>query len=325
MKKLEWRDIAQYRLRKLLPKNNSKSEILKYSLGYSLALLAAGLNAFADVLPKPILEGDGITYAGLNPIAMTAIIFLINGVVFTGLAKKNNPIRDVGRNLKFLVLIGIAEITATTMFYFGLRETSAVNSVILSNTDFVFTAVLAMILFSEVLRKKEFFPLSLVIMGAVMIPIGLDLSANNFQLSEFVIGDLIIIVAGVFYGIEMNLFKHVSSRIDPRRILQIVSFVAGGAALAVVVLFQLPMDFRLSDMPIILTSGIFGIGLSILFLVIAVKYIGATRTMLVFTGQTLFGMLFAHLYLGEEIHTLHFVGFAAVFAGVALLCKKMSD
>ena len=325
MKKLEWRDIAYYRLRKLLPKDNSKSEILKYSLGYSLALLAAGLNAFADVLPKPILEGDGVSYAGLNPLAMTALIFLINGVVFTGLAKKNNPFKEVGRNLKFLILIGAAEITATTMFYFGLRETSAVNSVILSNTDFVFTAVLAMILFSEVLRKKEFFPLSLIIMGAVMIPISLDLYAHNFQLSEFVIGDLIIIFAGLFYGIEMNLFKHVSSKIDPRRILQIVSFVAGGIALAIVFAFQLPMDFRLSDMPIILSSGIFGIGLSILFLVIAVKYIGATRTMLVFTGQTLFGMLFAHWYLGEEIQTLHFVGFAAVFVGVALLCKKMAD
>jgi len=35
-------------------------------------------------------------------------------------------------------------------------------------------------------------------------------------------------------------------------------------------------------------------------------------------------MLFAHLYLGEELQMLHFVGFAAVFAGVALLCKKMS-
>ena len=266
----------------------------------------------------------GDTYSGLDPIAMTAVIFLINGVVFTGLAKKRNPIREVGRNLRFLILIGIAEITATTMFYFGLRETSAVNSVILSNTDFIFTAVLAMILFSEVLRRKELFPIALVIIGAVMIPVGLDLSAHNFQLSEFVIGDMIIILAGVFYGIEMNLFKYVSNKVDPRRVLQIVSFVAGGAALAVVFAFQLPMDFRLSDMPVILTSGIFGIGLSILFLVIAVKYIGATRTMLVFTGQTLFGMLFAHLYLGEELQMLHFVGFAAVFAGVALLCKKMS-
>ncbi len=295
----------------------------KLFLGYLLAVFAAVLNGLADILPKPILEGDGIAFSGLSPIVMTAIIFLINGVVFTGLAKKTNPVKDVGkRNFWILIVIGIAEITATTTFYFGLRETSAVNSVILSNTDFIFTTILAMIIFSEAFRRRESFPLSLIVFGAILIPVLLDLAANNFQMSQFVFGDFLVILAGLFYGIEMNLFRYVSDKVDAKRILQIISFVAGGIALLLAVLLQLPMNLRLIDMPSILVTGVLGIGLSILFLVVAVKYIGAIRTMLIFTTQTLFGMLFAHFYLGEELQLFHFVAFAAVFSGIAMLCKK---
>ncbi len=295
----------------------------KLFLGYLLAVFAAVLNGLADILPKPILEGDGIAFSGLSPIVMTAIIFLINGVVFTGLAKKTNPVKDVGkRNFWILIVIGIAEITATTTFYFGLRETSAVNSVILSNTDFIFTTILAMIIFSEAFRRRESFPLSLIVFGAILIPVLLDLAANNFQMSQFVFGDFLVILAGLFYGIEMNLFRYVSDKVDAKRILQIISFVAGGVALLLAVLLQLPMNLRLIDMPSILVTGVLGIGLSILFLVVAVKYIGAIRTMLIFTTQTLFGMLFAHFYLGEELQLFHFVAFAAVFSGIAMLCKK---
>ena len=295
----------------------------KLLLGYLLAVFAAVLNGLADILPKPILEGDGIAFSGLNPIVMTAIIFLINGVVFTGLAKKTNPVKDVGkRNFWILIVIGVAEIVATTTFYFGLRETSAVNSVILSNTDFIFTTILAMIIFSEAFRRKESFPLSLIVFGAILIPVFLDLGANNFQMSQLVFGDFLVILAGLFYGIEMNLFRYVSNKVDAKRILQIISFVSGGIALLIALLLQLPINLRLIDMPSILVTGVLGIGLSILFLVVAVKYIGAIRTMLIFTTQTLFGMLFAHFYLGEELQLFHFVAFAAVFSGIAMLCKK---
>ena len=295
----------------------------KLFLGYLLAVFAALLNGLADILPKPILEGDGNTFAGLSPIVMTAIIFLINGVVFTGLAKKTNPVKDVGRrNFWILIVVGIAEITATTTFYFGLRETSAANTVILSNTDFIFTTILAMIIFSEAFRRRESFPLSLIVFGAIIIPVLLDLSTDNFQMSKLVFGDFLVILAGLFYGIEMNLFRYISDKVDAKRILQIISFVAGGIALLLAVLLQLPINLRLIDMPSILVTGVLGIGLSILFLVVAVKYIGAIRTMLIFTTQTLFGMLFAHFYLGEELHLMHFVAFVAVFSGIAMLCKK---
>lgn len=327
MKKLEWRDTAYARIsRSLRPFQTKKGKVAKYSIGFSLAIAAAVLGGLSDVLPKPILEGDGIVFAGLNPIAMVAIMYLINGLVFTGISKKRNPVKDVGRrNFLILVIIGLAEITATATFYFGLKETSAANAAILGNSDIIFTTVIAMIFLREILKRKELGPFSLIIFGSIMIPIGLDLSRNNFQLSQFVLGDFLVILAGLFYGIEMTLYRYVCERVDSRRILQIISFVGGAAALGVVFALQLPIDLRLEDMPTILVSGVFGIGLSVLFIVMAIKHIGAIRTILIFSTTTLFGILFSFAILGEEIVIPHLVAFALVFVGIYLLRRKIAE
>jgi drug/metabolite transporter (DMT)-like permease len=302
-----------------------RKKLAAYSIGFSLAIAAAALNAVADVLPKPILD-DGISFSGLNPISMVAVMYLINGLVFTGISAKKNPYKDVGKkNFWFLVIIGGVEITATTTFYFGLKETSAVNSAILGNSDIIFTSILAMVVFREVIRGREILPYSLILIGSVFIPVGIDLAANDFKLSKLVYGDFLVMIAGLFYGIEMNIYRYVSARIDSKRILQIVSFVGGSGALLVALALNLPIDLRLQDMPVILISGIFGIGVAVLFIVMAIKYIGAVRTILVFSTTTIFGIIYSFFLLGEEIVLPHFVAFGIVFFGIYLLRNRMAE
>jgi len=302
-----------------------RKKLTKYSIGFFLSIAAAALNAVADVIPKPILE-NGVSFSGLNPISMVAVMYLINGLVFTGISTRKNPYKDVGKkNFWFLVIIGIVEITATTTFYFGLKEASAVNSVILGNGDIIFTSILATIIFRESIRGKEILPYSLILIGSVFIPVCIDLSTHNFELSELVYGDFLVIFAGLFYGIEMNVYRYVSAQIDSKRILQIVSFVGGGGALVVALAFNLPIDLRLEDMPIILLSGIFGIGMAVLFIVRAIKYIGAVRTILIFSTTTIFGIIYSFFLLGEEIVLAHFVAFGLVFFGIYVLRNQMME
>lgn len=303
----------------------NKRKLANYSIGFSFALLAAILGAIADVLPKPILEGNH-AFTGLNPISMVAIMYLINGVVFTGITPKKNPLREIGkRNFFLLAIIGITEVIATSTFYFGLKNTSASNAAILGNSDIIFTSIIAMIIFREIIRGRECIPYSLIILGSVVIPVGIDLELSQYQVSEFVYGDFLIILAGLFYGIEMNIYKQVSDKINSKRIMQIVSFVGGFAALVTALVLHIPMELRLIDIPIILISGIFGIGISILFIIIAIKHIGAVRTILIFSTTTLFGIILSHTILNEEMVFLHLIAFLMVFLGTLLLRKKLTD
>lgn len=86
-----------------------------------------------------------------------------------------------------------------------------------------------------------------------------------------------------------------------------------------------PLEFNFDYLAIIVTTAIFGIGISVLFMVSAIKYIGAIRTILIFSTTTIFGIIFANIILNEEILALHGVAFVAVFMGIYLLRKKLSE
>jgi drug/metabolite transporter (DMT)-like permease len=302
-----------------------KTKFKKYSIGFLCALSAAIFGSIADVLPKPILEGDS-SFDGLDPIVMITVMYLVNSLIFTGITSKRNPIVEIGKtNFMFLVLIGIIEIIATGLFYFGLKDTSATNAAILGNSDIVFTSIIATMVFKESIKSNEYFPYSLIIIGAIIIPIWSDAISFDYQITKFVYGDLLILLAGLFYGIEMNIYRYVSSKVNSKRVLQVISFVGGITALCAVIVLQIPINLRPEDLPIILTAGVFGIGISILLIVTAIKYIGAIRAILIFSTTTLFGIIFSFIILGEEIHFLHFIAFGLIFYATSLLRNRISD
>ncbi|MEM4252575.1 MAG: DMT family transporter [Candidatus Nitrosotenuis sp.] len=189
----------------------------------------------------------------------------------------------------------------------------------------IFTSIIATIIFREALQRKEYFSYSTILCGSIIIPIYIDLAANNYQISQFVYGDFLIIFAGLFYGIEMNVYRYLSDKIDAKRILQIISFVGGIVTISLVFLLQIPLEFKFEYMPTILISGMLGIGISVLFIVVAIKNIGAVRTILIFSTTTLFGIIFSHIILNEKIISLHLIAFVMVFIGIILLRTKMTD
>ena len=60
--------------------------------------------------------------------------------------------------LIFILLLGVSEVAATTSNFFGLAHTTATNVSILSNTEFIFAILIAIMIFHERLHKKEYFP-----------------------------------------------------------------------------------------------------------------------------------------------------------------------
>ena len=286
------------------------------------------------MLPKPILDQVDL----IDPISMTGLMFLINGVFFTvvikgynkfqkknkSIASYRNLIKTKTRSFYFLIFAGLAEITATTIFYFGLRETSAANSAVLGNADILFTWILAFLVFRECIKRKELFPIGLILMGSIMLPILGDYIIHDMAFSSFVFGDLLVIFSGLFYGIEMILLKYVSEKINTARILEFISYIGGAVALCIAFLVKSPLEFNFDYLTIIMATAIFGIGISIFFMISYISYIGAIRTILIFSTTTIFGIIFAVTLLNETINSIHILAFVSVFAGIYLLSEKLT-
>jgi len=282
-------------------------------------ILSAAFTGLTNTFAKPLLDVEGFTTMEISPITLVAMIYLINALFFTPLAKNCTPLKTIGRrNMLFLVLIGIAEVTALMTYFFGLKETTAINSAILSEGDMIFSMLIAITVLRERLRRKELTPFAMIIVGMVLLPVGIDLYENGFVFSNMVFGDFLVLLSGLFYALDINLCKYVSKRLDARRITQISSLVSGVFAVSLMFMFNVPFNVDWSQVPAIVVLSIVGTGLAAFFFIVALKLIGAIRTLLIFSSTSAFGIIFSSAFLGETITLANVASILLVMGGINL-------
>ena len=296
----------------------------KSKYGYYLIILAAALSALIHVISKPMLENSENAIE-INPIVMAFLIYFIAGIFFTPIAKKTHSIAKFGKkDWVFMGLIGTAEVLALITYFYGLSTATAVNASIFSNSEIIFSLVIAMLVFKERLRIKECIPFSMIVIGMMVIPIGNDLYQNNFSLGHMVMGDILIIVSGLLYAIDISLCKYLGDRFDVKRVTQVLSLVCAGIAMTMIAVFQIPMNVDISQLPGIIIVSVLGTGMSTLFFLMALKMIGTVRTILLYSTTSIFGVLFSGIFLSETITTIDVVSLALVLGGIFLLRAKLA-
>ena len=299
-------------------------------LGYILIITSAILYAFIHVIAKPML---GMPIAeedifggnhGINPVVLAACIYILNGIFFTPIARKTIPILNIDKkNLLLLFSIGIAEVSALIVYFFGLKDSSAVNASIFSNGEIVFSLLIAMMVFRERLPKNELVPFLMIIIGMIILPVAYDLYDNDISTSSLLIGDILIILSGFFYAIDVNICKYVSNKIDAKRITQITSFAAGIFALLILIILNIPLDVDWKDIPMISLLAFAGTGIATLFFVMALRLLGGVRTILLYSTTAIFGIIFSNLILSEEITSLNIFSIILVISGIYFLRNKL--
>ena len=184
--------------------------------------------------------------------------------------------------------------------------------------------LIAIIIFHERLNKKEYLPLAMILGGAIVIPLSLDLQENNFSLDNIVFGDFLILLAALFYAIDISIARFVSRRAPVARISQISAFAGVPFALLLILIFQVPFDIQVPHIPSILFMGIFVTGLGYYFFVLALRFLGAIRTILIYSTTTVFGVMFAGIFLGEQITIFDVSALGIVVFGVYLLRNRLA-
>jgi len=304
-----------------------KSKKTAFWVGIVLALLAAIFASTINIVGKVLVDPSyGYVEDAVHPLNLAIFLGLISGLLFTPLAKgTQSPTKFSKKSLFFVIILGMTDVAAVTTNFFGLHHTTAVNATILLNTDLLFVLLIAIIVFKEKIQKKETFPLGLVALGAIIIPLAVDITQNEMFVSGFVFGDMMILLAAALFAFDISITKFLVTRIPDFRILQISAFAGVPFALVLMMIFQVPFDLPLEQMPIIVYMGIFVSGLSYYFFVIAMRLIGAIRTILIYSTITIFGISFSAIFLGEEITPLNIVSVIIIILGVYLLRKKMAS
>jgi drug/metabolite transporter (DMT)-like permease len=275
--------------------------------GYLYAFLAAVCGGAIPTLSKFSLAYDG-------PLQVSALGFLLSGLMLLPIRPKDVP---DSTSIKYLVFFGLLGAAAAPILYqTGLDATTAVNVSLLSNGEALFTTVIAFAAFGERLPRKQMARGLLIVAGIVLVSTNLDLSGVQFF--RGLVGNLLVLASMFLWSVENNLIVSSTRRFGPALVTKFRGIIGGATVLAVLLLLGLSVDLQPKGVFYVVLLALSLAGTSYLAIG-ALGDIGAIRAILVFSTTTIFGAVFALIFLGEQITPVQLTGGALILVGVYTL------
>ena len=164
-------------------------------------------------------------------MVLSFAVYLLASLTATPLKKKSR-ISEIKRKDWFLILaMSISgTIIAPVLFFSGLSQSKASDTSVLSNAEIIFTILLAIVFFREKLKPMGYLSITLVIVGIMIITTNLEFSTSLLDIKSE--GDLLILAAMVFWGLDNNISRIASQRIDIARLIQLKSAIGGSCLFA---------------------------------------------------------------------------------------------
>jgi len=293
-------------------------------IGYVAVVVTSFLLGLFPTLSKPIISN-------VNPIFYTSICSFAPFFVFTPLSinssRKKKGVSDQpksprGRLFSIVLLSSVVGgILGPSFYFFGLQSTTAADASLLANAEMVFTIVIATFAFRERLNTIGLVAVILVSTGVIVVATNLEFSSSVLNFAQP--GHLMILISGLCWGTDNNIITYVSEKIDVVRFVQIRSSIVGPVMLVISYLASVfPPDT--SELLNIFIIGLIIFGASMYSNFLALKFLGAIRSTLIFPISSLFGLLAAYLVLHEVIGVYQIVSVGIIFVGIYLMTRTGS-
>ena len=278
--------------------------------GYVYALLGAVCGGSVTTLTKLLLANNG-------PVPVIGLAYPISGVLLTLYRPSAKPPTASVPYLLFLGLVGAA--VAPLMYTFGLSQTTAVNAALLANGEVLFTTAIAYSVFGERLGRAQGVRGLLIVAGLVVVSTNLDLAHISFL--QGIAGNMLVLGSTACWGVENNIIVLASRRFEVTSLSKFRNLIGGAAVLAFSVLGRYAFEFSPFDDAVLVLLAVALGGGTILFIA-AIQRLGAIRMLLVWSTSTVFGALFALVFLGEQLTVGQLVGGGCILLGVYLFRRS---
>src|SRR5919201_2728602 len=269
-------------------------------LGLAAALIAAALFGLVSTIAKPILTT-------VNPFLLSSLVYLISAIFFTAIiALRNNTSSSASptslqpkssfhkRRYYYLIVITtsiIGAAIAPAMFFFGLSQTTASDTSLLSNGETIFSIIIAILFFKEKLKPLGYLAALMVLAGLVVVTTSLQFHSSLLKINS---GNILVLGATALWGLDNNICRIITYRMDIARLVQLKS-VIGGSVLFIfaVFVFHIPLSISIAaQLPQIVLLGAIGFGTSLYLFLISMKRIGIIKSVLVLSFSSVFRLTF---------------------------------
>ena len=233
---------------------------------------------YAAILTCAVLLGMWATVgtlalATIPPLVVAAFVQAVGSATFAPSLRRLSLTR---RQWKLTILAAVAGAFLAPLAYFvGLSRTTPPDAALLSNTEAMFTVVLAVAVLGERLPRRGYAAVAAILAGAVLVTV--DVSASGGELAPRVIGDLLLVLAAALWALDNTASRIVTADHDIGAYscikMGLGSILLGATAL---VLGQ-PLAIPASSLPIALFLGITGSALFTFLFFSSMRTIGALR------------------------------------------------
>jgi drug/metabolite transporter (DMT)-like permease len=245
-------------------------------------IIAAALFAASAPFSKLILNG-------MSPLQLAGVLYLGSGIslLIVKLIQKLSHTATGSARLEktdYPWLVGAVisgGILAPISLLFGLSITPAATASILLNFEAASTAFIAAIFFREQIGKRVIIALMFLTFASLILSFN---STGRFGISW---GAILIIAACVFWGIDNNLTRNISSK-DPLVIVIVKGIGAGTFSILLSILMKNPIPSATSILGGFVLGG-FSYGISLILFILTLKDIGASRASALFASAPFIG------------------------------------
>lgn len=289
---------------------NSQAQTKKGIVPAILAAALYALNAPAskillDYVPPTLTAGFLYIGAGLGMIAIA---------LFRRLKKSEGlEARLTKSELPYTVAMILLDIAAPICLMIGLNSTTAANASLLNNFEIVATAVIALMVFKEKISPRLWLGIFFVTLACLILSFE-DVSGLSFSY-----GSLFVLLAAVFWGLENNCTRKISSK-DPLQIVLLKGIFSGlGSVCIGLCIGERTTNFGALCFVCIL--GFVAYGLSIYFYVYAQRLLGAARTAAYYAVSPFIAAIFSMIVFFEIPPISYFISLFFMILGAYLSSK----
>jgi drug/metabolite transporter (DMT)-like permease len=225
--------------------------------------------------------------------------------------------------LVVMILVSITGIGVfNTLQYWSLEYTTALNTLLLQSAGPLIVAVWSLVLLGVRLTPPQAVGVLLSLSGVLVILTGGDVTTlTNIQFNK---GDLIFLVALTSFG----LYSVLTLKRPAIHGLSFAAFTfgAGSAALIPLLIYELltrpALTFDAKNLLTLFYVAVFPSIVAYLCFNRGVQLIGANRAAPFFHMVPVFGAAMAMVFLGEQPHAFHVIGFTLVLTGVYIASRR---
>lgn len=277
------------------------------------AILAAALYAINIPLSKLLLKNVETTMMAAFLYLGAGIGMLIYSLVNKIIGNEQKKESLTKRELPYTIAMVVLDIMAPILLMAGISRTNSANVSLLNNFEIAATSLIALIVFKEVISKKLWLSIGLVIAASVILGFEGD---GAFVVNK---GSLFVLGACTCWGFENNCTKMISNKSSEEIVIIKGCFSGLGSLVVAVILGE--------DVPLlkwilaVLALGFIAYGLSINFYIIAQKELGAAKTSAYYSIAPFLGVAFSMILLGEKPRFQFYIALVIMAVSTVLMVK----